>query len=158
MERWTAPKLSLGCIFFCFLWNVSLSAILLFFLPTFLWSHPKLHLHPELTVDWAFPCTTNPPFYTPISTQRRAPCISYEEKFSWKPFLPPHSVLPALLSFLAVHHHVCLHLCLHLGGCKELLLFLWLAEPVRGTSTISAVSSVSVTGCEPSGCLCILQQ
>lgn len=80
MERWTIPKLSLGCIFFCFLWNVSLLAILLFFLPTFLWSHPKLHLHPELTVDWAFPCPINPPFSTPISTQRRAPCISYEDR------------------------------------------------------------------------------
>lgn len=70
------------------------------------------------------------------------------EKLFWKPFFPPNSVLPDLLPLLAVHLLASLFT---LGGCKELLFFLWLAVPVRGTSTISAVSSVSVTGCEPSG-------
>lgn len=156
MERKTASKLSLECIFLCFLCNVSLSAILLF--------QPFRGVIPLCTYTQSWLCSEHslhcqsPFFYPNLYSKSSVHLIRRQRNFPESHFsLPTQCCLTAAFSCPAPPH--LFESLLTLGeGCKELLFFLWLAAPVRGPSTISAVSSVSVTGCEPSGCLCILQQ
>lgn len=97
MERKTASKLSLECIFLCFLCSFPFSHSPL---SAFQGSHPTLRLHPELTVQWAFPALSIPLFLPQFILKELCASHKKTEKLSWKPFLPPNSVLPDCCFFL----------------------------------------------------------